>query len=112
MLPSFCAETVTRIRPGKKSLRGSTVPDWDNVTTAGIPGCSVQPAASLVSQDGRVLGVSDSFTLYAPPGSDIEAGDRVEWDGTAYLVVSAPHAWTSPTGRVSHLQCAIERWAG
>jgi predicted YcjX-like family ATPase len=47
-----------------------------------------------------------------PPGTDVKAGDRIEYDGNVYTINGEPKAWTSPTGRVSHIQLNIERWAG
>ena len=81
MLPSFCKQSITRIRPGTKDLRGSTVPDWSKATELEITGCSVQPAATTLSQDGRVLGVSEQLTAYLPEGSDVLAGDRIRFWG-------------------------------
>ena len=113
MLPRWCTQTIIRIRPGEKVLRGSTVPDWDNNTDLlEISGCSVQPAATGLSQDGRVLGISDGFTVYLPEGSDVQAGDRIEFEGNVYTINGDPKIWRSATGRVSHMQLNIERWRG
>ena len=83
MLPSFCNQTVTRIRPGTKELRGSIVPDWDpaKVDRLVINGCSVQPATTTLSEDGRVLGITEQWTAYLPEGTDVKAGDHIEFDG-------------------------------
>lgn len=88
MLPSFCNQTVTRIRPGTKESRGSTIPDWseDKISTKSITGCSVQPASTSLSEDGRVLGISDLYTLFAPPDADIQAGDRISFDSKVYEI--------------------------
>ena len=112
MLPRFMTQTVTRIRPGTKEIRGQIVPDWDNVSTATISGCSVQPAATSLSQDGRVLGISDGMTLYAPANSDIMAGDRIQFDGNTYTINGDPRRWPSATGGLDHIQCSLERWYG
>lgn len=112
MLPSWAQDTVTRIRPGTKDQRGSTVPDWTKTTEATIPGCSIQPGATTLSQDGRVLAISEGFTGYFPPDADIQAGDRISHDGEVYTIIGKPRLWNSPTGRVSSLQAALERWSG
>ena len=112
MLPSWANDTVTRIRPGAKEQRGSIVPDWSNASEAQISGCSIQPAGTTLSQDGRVLAVSDAFTGFFPPGSDVKAGDKIRYDGNDYQVIGKPRAWSSPTGRVSNLQANLERWSG
>ena len=113
MIPRWCTQTIIRIRPGEKVLRGSKVPDWDNNTDLlEICGCSVQPATTGLSQDGRVLGISDGFTVYLPEDSDVQAGDRIEFEGNVYTINGDPKIWPSATGRVSHMQLNIERWRG
>ena len=112
MLPSFANQTVTRIRPGVKTQRGSQIPDWENATELVITGCSVQPAGTSLSQDGRVLGVSDGYTVYLPPGADVKAGDRIVYDGDTYEIDGDPRKWKSVTGRLDHVMISIERWRG
>ena len=111
-LHKWCTDTITRIRPGTKDSRGSTIPDWENADRLEIEGCTVQPASTGLSQDGRVLGISEGFTVYMPPGSDVQAGDRIEYEGNVYTTNGMPKTWKSPTGRVSHTQLNIERWKG
>lgn len=112
MLPSWASDTVTRIRAGTTTRRGSTEPDWSNVSELSITGCSMQPASTTLSQDGRVLGISEGYTCYFPSGSDVLAGDRISYDGNTYTIIGEPKTWTSPTGRVTHIQAQLERWSG
>lgn len=113
MLPSFCKDVVTVVRPGSKVLRGATVPDWDAATSHEVRGCSVQPASSAtVMGDQRVNAVQSGATLYAPPAADVAAGDRVEFEGRAWSVDGEPQAWRSPTGRVSHVIVSLRDWRG
>lgn len=113
MLPSFCTQEVIRIRPGSKVLRGSTVPDWseDNINKKTITGCSVQPASTGLSQDGRVLGINEGFTAYLPEGSDVQAGDRIQYDGEIYEINGEPKKWVGAFTR-SHIQLNLIRWEG
>ena len=113
MLPSFCTQEVTRIRPGTKELRGSTVPDWsaDAVSELTIKGCSVQPGATTLSQDGRVLGISEQFTAYLPESSDVQAGDRIRFDGEVYTIDGEPKKWTAARS-LSNIQLTLKRWEG
>ena len=113
-LPSWANDSVTRIRPATIDRRGSTEPDWseDKVSKLAISGCSVQPATTTLSQDGRVLGISEGLTVFFPPGTDVAAGDKIRWDGKDYKIIGEPKVWKSPTGRVSSIQASIERWAG
>ena len=112
MLPSFCNQSITRVRPGVKVLRGSTVPDWDEskVDRITINGCSVQPSATTLSQDGRVLGISEQITAYLPEGSDVQAGDRIEYDGNTFTIIGEPKKWVAPTR--SNVQLQLTRWEG
>ena len=112
MLPRWCRDVIIRIRPGTKTSRGSTVPDWDNTDRLEVNGCSVQPASTGLSQDGRVLGISEGFTVYLPVDADVQAGDRIEYGGNVYTITGEPKVWRSATGRVSHMQLNIERWRG
>ena len=110
--PSFARGTITRLRPGTRSERGSDVPDWANPSRLDIPRCSVQPAATALDQDGRVLAISDGLTVYAPPDADVLAGDRIEYAGQIYEVNGVPRVWHSPSGRLRHVQLILTRWAG
>lgn len=111
MLPSWCNDTITILRPTMVSSRGTYVPDWSKPTETSVPGCSVQTGTTGEDRDGRtstaLLG-----TVYLPPGTDVQAGDRIVFAGTTYEVQGAPMAWGSPTGRVSHVQARIAVWRG
>jgi hypothetical protein len=111
-LPTWASQSVTRLRPSVKLSRGSTVPDWSNPSELVISGCSIQPASTGLSQDGRVLGISEGYTVYLPPGSDVKAGDRISFGGNVYTINGEPKTWEGATGRVSHVQINVERWAG
>lgn len=110
MLPSWATESIKRIRPGTKTLRGSPVPDWGNTTELVIGGCSVQPAATSLSMDGRVLGISEQMTAYLPEGSDVKAGDRILYDGKIYTISGEPKKWNAITR--SHIQLNLTLWEG
>lgn len=112
MLPSFCNDTITRIRPGTIVRRGSVEPDWTTATTETISGCSLQPASTQLSQDVRVLGISDGYTAYLPPTADVLAGDKIRFDGNDYQINGEVRPWKSATGRITHLQANLVRWCG
>lgn len=113
MLPSFAKQTITVIRPNTKidDRDGRTIPDWDNATRHCVVGCSVQPASTSLSQDGRVLGISDSWTAYLPPSADVQAGDRIEFDGQIYTIMGEPRVWTGALN-LSNIQLNLTRWEG
>ena len=111
MIPSFARQSVTRIRPGVKTVRGSDLPDWENATSLVISGCSVQPAATEMSQDGRVLGILDGMTAYLPPGADVQEGDRIIYGNDTYVLDGAPRVWEAAYN-LSHVQIRLRRWSG
>lgn len=114
MLPSFCNQSVTRIRPGTTTSRGSTIPDWstDKISTKVINGCSMQPASTSLSEDGRVLGISDLYTLFAPPDADIQAGDRVQFNSKTYEIDGDVRIQPSATGTLDHINITLRRYHG
>lgn len=112
MLPSFANQSITVVRPGTKEERGSIVPDWEHTEEPfTISGCSIQPASTSLSQDGRVLGIAEGWTAYLPEGSDVQAGDHIIFDGNTYEINGEPKTWTGPT-RTSHVQLNLVRWEG
>lgn len=112
MLPSFCKQSITRVRAKKtKDVRGSAVPDWTDVDELLIAGCSVQPASSSLTLDGRVLGITDAWTAYVPEGADVKAGDHIKFDGNTYEIQGEPRVWTGAFTR-SNIQLNLIRWEG
>lgn len=112
MLPSFANQTIDVVRPKTTTTsRGSTVPDWSDTKKTTVTGCSVQPASTSLSQDGRILGTSDGWTAYVPEGTDVKAGDRIVVDGESYAIKGEPRKWTGPS-RTSHIQLNLVRWEG
>lgn len=111
MLPSFAKTTVEVTRASMKESRGTKTRDWANATTHEVAGCSFQPQAVALDLNQRE-GLTCDAVLYAPPGSDIEAADRITHDGQTYTVMGVPKKWESPTGLVSHLEIELETWHG
>ena len=114
MLPSFCTQEITRIRPGTRTdSRGQVIPDWseDKVNKLVIKNCSVQPAATSTSFDGRVLGISEQLTAYLPEGTDVKAGDHIVFDGATYEINGEPKTWKA-AANLSNIQLTLERWGG
>lgn len=112
MIPSFCNQSITRLRAKTKEVRGTTIPDWNNPNTLTLSPVSVQPSASSVSLDGRVLGVTDSYTVYCNLDADVLVGDRIVFENNTYTVDEEPRVWNSPTGRVSNKQFTMIRYKG
>lgn len=111
MLPSWCSDTITVMRPTMVASRGTQVPDWSQTTQHTIGGCSVQTGQTSEDRDGRTA-TALMGTVYLPEGADVRAGDRIVFEGTTYTVQGEPMAWRSPTGAVSNLQARIAVWRG
>ena len=113
MLPSFCNQEITRVRPSTTVSRGSTIPDWspDKVNEKTIKGCSIQPAATSATFDGRVLGISEQLTAYLPPDADVQAGDRIKYNGDVYIINGEPKTWHAAAS-LSNIQLNLSRWEG
>lgn len=110
-LISFWRQSIVRIRPGIKTERGSEVPDWSNAEELTIEECSVQPSGTSLSQDGRVLGVQDGLTVYAPADADVQAGDRIRYGGNVYTINGDPLIWPGAV-ELDHIQLNLQRWRG
>ena len=111
-LPSWFKQSVTRLRATTRTVRGASVPDWSNPDSKVISGCSVQPATTSLSQDGRILGISESFTVFMQPDADVQEGDRIVYNGDTYLVSAMTRPWVSASGALDNKQATIERWEG
>ena len=111
MLPSFCKDVIKRLRPGTKTERGSVIPDWSDPDTKEIGGCSMQPASTSLSQDGRVLGLLDEYSLFTPPDADIRPGDRIEYNGKVYEIDGDVRVQPAPL-RLDHIELRLRRHTG
>lgn len=112
MLPSFCRETVTVRRAPMVAARGTGERDWSAAESHYVTGCSVQPSSTSTEAGEPRYAASDSYALFAPPGSDIRRGDRIECVAGSFDVDGNPMAFESPSGAVSHVRCQLSRWEG
>ena len=108
---SFWRQTITRLRPTETTSRGSTIYDWSNPDELDIPNCSVQPSGTSLTQDGRVQGIQDGLTVYAPAGVDVRAGDRIRYAGNVYTINGDPLIWPGAVA-LDHIQLNLQRWRG
>lgn len=113
MLPSFFCKAVTIVRPGTKTERGTAVPDWsdDAASRSVVRGCEVQTPTTGMDLDGRTE-TTIAGTVYMPQGTDVRAGDAIDYGGRRYLVDGEPIVWGSPSGALSHIQARIRDWRG
>lgn len=111
-LPSFARKTITVVHPGVLIERGKEVPDWstDAVTRTPVTGCSVQPGNGGRDLDHRD-GVMAAYTVFAPPGTDIEGTCRVELPGKSGQFILLGEPMDQDHGlRVDHVMFALQRW--
>lgn len=111
-LPSFCRETVEVLRALPVASRGAQERDWLQATSHDVAGCSVQFGSTSTDRGEPREAVSSSAVLYAPPGADVKAGDRVSCAYGEFSVEGEPMPRVSPTGAVSHVECSLARWEG
>ena len=113
MLPSWFNESVTVERAPWASVRGTTERDWANATPHTVGGCHVQPSGGgMEFGELRAQAVESDATLYAPPGADVQAGDRITCEMGTFIVDGDPKPWRSPTGGVSNVQAKLKTWRG
>lgn len=112
MLPSFVRGEATIMRPALVAERGSNVPDYGSCSTIANVRCSIQPASSTTDWASGEQGATVRAAAYFDPGTDVRRGDVVESAGTRWLVDGIPHAWSSPTGRVSSITVQLVEWEG
>lgn len=111
MVCSFWTHTITAQRPQMVASRGTMVPDWSNPATTTIGGCNVQTPTTSEVRDGRTA-TTLLGTVYMPPTADVQAGDRITFDGVTYEVQGEVTRHYSPTGSIAHKQAKIACWKG
>lgn len=90
---------VVRTTGGGTDDWGDPIPGVESRAT--INGCAVAPLKSDESSTTDGPRLIDGWTVYAPYGSDIRAGDVLEVKGVAYPVDGTPGSWANPYS-VSH----------
>jgi len=107
-------ETVTVVRAGESvetPLGYSPGPS----TPHDVDGCSLQRLlgnSSLETMSGDVDKLVTRWILYAPPGADILASDRVQQGPLDLQVDGDPATWPGPNGRPHHVEVYLKRWEG
>lgn len=111
MLPSWCNDSVTRLRAPLVSARGTKERDWSAATQLTVRGCSLQVDAMGGELDDRES-TAATARLFMPVGADVHAGDRISFDGATWSVVGEPYNARSAFGRTSHACARLKRWEG
>jgi len=110
----LAVDTVIVIRaPLAANRYGGQLRDWTTTTRTTVVGVSVQPAAATEDVRDRELLVN-AYTLFTSRGQDIdlEATDRVEWNGLVLQVDGDPNRWPAPGGGVHHVEAALKLVTG
>ena len=111
MLPRFARQTAEIQRAPLVDKRGTLVRDWKHATKHTASRCLVQPLSTQLALERRE-GVEIDATGYFQPGTDIQADDRVIFDGQSYVVSGEPLKVVSPTGRLNHIQAFLKAYRG
>ena len=109
---SFMRDSVTVRRAPFKMKNGMQDQDWQNAQEFEITNVQVTAQASTRDFEGRVMQVTDRRTLRAPYDADIQAGDRIVWNGETYEIDGEVYHTKSPTGRISTTRCTLVRFRG
>lgn len=112
MIPSWCNDTVTIKRAPMVDKRGTMVRDWANAVPHDLTGCSVQPAGTTLDLSDLRIATTARWTVYAPPNSDVQPGDKVIWDGIEYAIDGGAQTWRSPSGNQDHMVLSLIDWSG
>jgi hypothetical protein len=83
-------ETVTVVRPTGRDAFGDPLPGTP--AEHDIPGCLFAPGPSTENNTAAQQ-VDTDATVYAPPGADVLATDRVRARGNLFDVVGDPQVW-------------------
>lgn len=107
---SFHTETVEVLAGTAHTDRygNTTATDWSTPTATAVDGCRLVPVPGNEVLDR----VTRRWTLFAPIGTDITAASRVRWGGVIYDVTGEVRRWSSPSGRLAHIEADLERVEG
>lgn len=112
MLISFATDQIKLVRaPRVPDNHGNEVLDWAQAERTPVEGCSVQPGPSQEVELNREAYLI-AWTVLAPPGLDVTALDRVEWQGLDYDVWGEPQPWNGPSDMTSHTLIYLRLWEG
>ncbi|MGZ0147143.1 hypothetical protein ACXJJ3_08735 [Kribbella sp. WER1] len=105
---SLGPHTIAVVRPGSKpaDYGTGTQPDWDNAETTAVIGCSVQPTPAPLDTVDRDAWQT-RWTVWAPIATDVQATDRVLWDGDTYDVDGEVQRWQF--GSLAHAVINLRR---
>ncbi|WP_435112024.1 hypothetical protein [Nocardiopsis synnemataformans] len=112
-------QSATRVRAGVRYDRaGNPIADWspDAVDRLPLTGLNIASRSQDLGEETGDDGTraTAGWWLQTRPGvdADIEASDRIEWNGLTLYIDGEPMRWPDPfTGAVHHLKVALTRTA-
>ena len=111
-------QTIVRLRaPHRTNRGGESVPDWTSasIDRLTISGVSVQPSSSSESATAQYTLRVTRYRVFTAPGNspDVEALDRIEFNGETYDVDGEVSSWRNPFSDTRHhIEFAITRNEG
>lgn len=91
--------------------RGGKKRDWGNISVAALPGWVVDAGITFDDKRNRE-GAMVAFTARGPMNADVEATDRIIYEGKTYVIEGAVERQPGPTPRTSHCIILLKRWEG
>lgn len=86
---------------------GNDTPIPGSYTSITVDGCRILPA-----QGGEVLDRrTRDLVLFAPPETVLDGANQVRWDGNLFDVLDV-RRWSSPSGRLAHVEADLRRVGG
>lgn len=104
--------TLLRERPARVADgHGGLEDDFTDVPLVPLPGWAVDAGATIEDSQNRE-GELIRFTVRGPIDADVQAGDRITYDGDQYQIEGAPMKQPGPSSRTSHVILLLRRWEG
>jgi hypothetical protein len=106
---SFHNETIEVLSAVKQTDRYGNGPlNWSAPSTTSVDGCRLLPVPGpeILEQLTR------RWVLFAPPETALVSANRVRWRNSIYEVTGEVRRWSSPTGRLAHIEADLERVEG
>ncbi|MGV8972247.1 MAG: hypothetical protein ACOH10_07980 [Rhodoglobus sp.] len=110
--PRFALETVVRIRTTNPGVDPYGDPLPPTTVREDITQCIVEPTGSAESTARGRVGVVTSWTISAPPGTDILSTDQVEVRGVTCNVEGEIGDWRTNAGGPESVTIRAKRAAG
>lgn len=90
--------------------------DEDGVVTTttsrlDVPGCNVQPVDGSEVASPDMETVTIRWRVFAPAGTQLHVGDRVEWLGESYRVDEEPLHRMDEFALLPHVEWFMRRWS-